>query len=105
MTLLLSFTVIQAQVIDSIPKTPQDVILNILVQGEAVFAMAITGYACFICAWADSYDKTASQMINLCFCIKSIRFCRLIDFLIFAFFLTAQIIFNIFMFHEMFHVN
>ena len=91
---------IQAQLIDSIPKTSQQVILNILIQGEAIFAMVTIVYVCLICAWTNSYEKYSKTVIKLSK-FSSLRLCRLIDGIAMAIFITSQLIFNVILYFAM----
>ena len=95
MTVLLSFTVIQAQIVEAIPKTPEFVVLNVMLQGEAVSAMFVTVYSCIICAWCNAYEKAAERRFKTRF--GKVRMCRLVDFAATALFFAFQFTFNIYL--------
>ena len=76
-TILLSFTVIQAQVMSAIPETPSTVYISVLIQGESISAMLVTCYSCLLCGWIESFSHMANRKILIR--NKKVRICRIID--------------------------
>ena len=92
-TVLLSFTVIQTQIFNIIPHTPERVLMNIALQGQSVSALLVTCYTCIICAWADGYHYRAEKLIRIGY--KKVRLCRLVDLTCLVLFIFCQFFFNL----------
>ena len=91
-TILLSFTVMLAQVQANLPATPHEIYLSNLIIGETVAAVLITAYACLMTAVAyrDNEKEKTIQM----FTIKCTKY-GLADFFVFSIIATSVIILNV----------
>ena len=75
-TILLAFTVLQSQIIDSMPASPKPVIIQYYVFFELIYAMAVTIYSCSTSRSNYFYKKlrrnqnlAIDRSSCLCFCL------------------------------------
>ena len=66
-TILLAFTVLQAQIVNSMPASPKPVIIQYYVFFEMVYAMVITIYSCVFCWFLNHFPKQVDRQILLKF--------------------------------------
>ena len=64
-TILLAFTVLQSQIVNSMPASPKPIIIQYYVFFEIVYTMLVTIYSCVFCWFLSHYSKRADREISL----------------------------------------
>ena len=83
-TILLAFTVIQGNILNYIPKTPQNVLLNSVILFDTIMAMIVTFHSVITCAFVDSFDSIAQRKFKWLSKAFHPRLIRIIDLIMFT---------------------
>ena len=62
-TILLAFTVLQAQIVNSMPASPKPVVIQYYVFFEMVYTMLVTIYSCVFCWFLNHFPKQADRQV------------------------------------------
>ena len=82
-TILLAFTVLQGQIVNSIPETPKPVIIQYYVFFEMVYSMIITIYSCVFCWFLNHFPDKSSRIVGKVYC-RSVKVWQLVEAIAFA---------------------